>query len=278
MLAASCDRRGIAVEGEVASRGSAFQSSAGAASWAPSSGGWPVIRGPLPQHQQLTSMTGPCGWHTAQCRATVTRSPSRCSQTMARSSRCCTAPCLVVGSRPQVGQARGARAAAGRVRALAAGSLMRAWIGCGSVASGSAGAAVLWQTVYTQAALEHLAANGYPLDPADVARLTPLGHPTISLDGRYRTTSRPPTTGLRPLRTDLLSIQYRSSSQAMMSSRMNSARSPSARGPFLPYSGRPVLPAPQFLAQHGHEDEAGGVVFRGDFARSGAAGAAGISA
>jgi len=32
---------------------------------------------------------------------------SRCSQTMARSSRCCTASCLVVGSRPQVGQARG---------------------------------------------------------------------------------------------------------------------------------------------------------------------------
>src|SRR6266852_9409991 len=31
----------------------------------------------------------------------------------------------------------------------------------------------------------------------------------------------------------------------------------------------------QFLAQRGHEDEAGGVVFRGDFARSGAAGAAG---
>jgi len=61
---------------------------------------------------------------------------------------------------------------------------------------------VLWQTVYTQAAPEHLAASGYPLDPADVARLTPLGHPTINLDGRYRTTSRPPTTGLRPLRTD----------------------------------------------------------------------------
>jgi hypothetical protein len=37
--------------------------------------------------------------------------------------------------------------------------------------------------------------------PADVARLTPLGHPTINLDGRYRTTSRPPTTGLWPLRT-----------------------------------------------------------------------------
>ena len=60
---------------------------------------------------------------------------------------------------------------------------------------------VLWQTVYIQAALDHLAANGYPLDPADVARLTPLGHPTINLQGRYRTTSRPPLTGLRPLRT-----------------------------------------------------------------------------
>ena len=36
---------------------------------------------------------------------------------------------------------------------------------------------VLWQTVYTQAALGHLAARGYPLDPADVARLIPLGHP-----------------------------------------------------------------------------------------------------
>ncbi len=60
---------------------------------------------------------------------------------------------------------------------------------------------VLWQTVYVQAALDHLAANGYPLDPADVARLTPLGHPTINLQGRYRTTSRPPLTELRPLRT-----------------------------------------------------------------------------
>jgi Tn3 transposase DDE domain len=57
---------------------------------------------------------------------------------------------------------------------------------------------VLWQTVYTQAALDHLAAKDYPIDPADVARLTPLGHPTINLDGRYRTTNRPPATGLRP--------------------------------------------------------------------------------
>ena len=61
---------------------------------------------------------------------------------------------------------------------------------------------VLWQTRYMQAALDHPAANGYQLDPADVARLTPLGHPTINLNGRYRTTSRPPTAGLRPLRVD----------------------------------------------------------------------------
>ncbi len=60
---------------------------------------------------------------------------------------------------------------------------------------------VLWQTVYIQAALDHLVANGHPIDPADVARLTPLRHPTINLQGRYRTTSRPPLTGLRPLRT-----------------------------------------------------------------------------
>jgi hypothetical protein len=59
-------------------------------------------------------MTGPCGWHATQCRASVRWSPSRCSQTMARSSRCCSASPLVAGSRPQAGQARWARAAAGR--------------------------------------------------------------------------------------------------------------------------------------------------------------------
>jgi hypothetical protein len=40
-----------------------------------------------------------------------------------------------------------------------------------------------------------------PLDPADIARLTPFGHATINLQGRYRTTSRAPLAGLRPLRT-----------------------------------------------------------------------------
>jgi Tn3 transposase DDE domain len=51
---------------------------------------------------------------------------------------------------------------------------------------------VLWQTVYIQAALDHLAAKGYRIDPAEVARLTPLGHPAINLHGRYRTTNPPP--------------------------------------------------------------------------------------
>jgi len=37
---------------------------------------------------------------------------------------------------------------------------------------------VLWQTACAQAALDHLAASGYPPGPAAVARLAPLGHPT----------------------------------------------------------------------------------------------------
>jgi len=52
-----------------------------------------------------------------------------------------------------------------------------------------------------ESALDHLQAEGHEIDPIDVARLSPLGHPTINLKGRYRTTSRPPTDNLRPLRT-----------------------------------------------------------------------------
>jgi hypothetical protein len=70
---------------------------------------------------------------------------------------------------------------------------------------------VLWQMACTQAALEHLAAGGYPLDPAGVARLTPLGHPTINLDGRVP--DHQPATATR------LRILYRSSSQAQISDR-----------------------------------------------------------
>jgi len=60
---------------------------------------------------------------------------------------------------------------------------------------------VLWQTVYTQAALDHLAATNIHPDPADIARLSPLAHPTINLHGRYRTTTPAPARQLRRLRT-----------------------------------------------------------------------------
>jgi hypothetical protein len=63
-------------------------------------------------------------------------------------------------------------------------------------AAGARGRAPAPASGCIQAAPDHLAAKGYPIDPADVARLTPLGHPTINLDGRYRTTNRPPATGL----------------------------------------------------------------------------------
>lgn len=61
---------------------------------------------------------------------------------------------------------------------------------------------VLWQTVYTQAALDHLAATGHHIDPADVARLSPLAHSTINLQGRYETTGPTPVGALRPLRIE----------------------------------------------------------------------------
>ena len=51
---------------------------------------------------------------------------------------------------------------------------------------------LLWQTVYTQAALDHHAANGHHPDPADVARLSPLGHPTITSTAA----TRPPASHL----------------------------------------------------------------------------------
>src|SRR6516162_11953854 len=56
---------------------------------------------------------------------------------------------------------------------------------------------VLWQTVYIQAALDHLAAKGYPIDPADVARLAPLGHPpsTSTVATAPPTAHPPPDSG-----------------------------------------------------------------------------------
>jgi len=51
------------------------------------------------------------------------------------------------------------------------------------------------------AAVDHLVANGHHPDPADIARLSPLGHPTINFNGRYQATSRPPTSIPNPPRT-----------------------------------------------------------------------------
>lgn len=60
---------------------------------------------------------------------------------------------------------------------------------------------VLWQTIYIDAALNHLRERGHPTDPADIARLSPLYHANINLQGRYQTTTRPTDSQLRPLRT-----------------------------------------------------------------------------
>lgn len=44
---------------------------------------------------------------------------------------------------------------------------------------------VLWNTLYIEAALQQLAAEGFPIHPADVARLSPLLFDHINLLGRY---------------------------------------------------------------------------------------------
>jgi TnpA family transposase len=44
---------------------------------------------------------------------------------------------------------------------------------------------VLWNTLYMDAALQHLRAEGYPVQPTDVARLSPLVHRHINFQGRY---------------------------------------------------------------------------------------------
>ena len=44
---------------------------------------------------------------------------------------------------------------------------------------------VLWNTLYMDAALEQLRQEGYPVNPEDVARLSPLGFEHINLLGRY---------------------------------------------------------------------------------------------
>lgn len=44
---------------------------------------------------------------------------------------------------------------------------------------------ILWNTLYINAALEQLASDGYPIQPEDVARLSPLVFEHINLLGRY---------------------------------------------------------------------------------------------
>ena len=44
---------------------------------------------------------------------------------------------------------------------------------------------VLWNTIYMDAAVRQLRAEGYEVRPEDVARLSPLGHKHVNMLGRY---------------------------------------------------------------------------------------------
>ena len=44
---------------------------------------------------------------------------------------------------------------------------------------------VLWNTIYMDAALAQLRAEGFPVRDGDVARLSPLGFAHINMLGRY---------------------------------------------------------------------------------------------
>ncbi len=63
-------------------------------------------------------------------------------------------------------------------------------------------AVVLWNTIYMQAALDHLKQQGEQVNPEDEARLAPLGHKYINMLGHYSfTLSEQVVNGkLRPLR------------------------------------------------------------------------------
>ncbi len=60
-------------------------------------------------------------------------------------------------------------------------------------------AVTMWNTRYTDAAVAQLRAQGYPVDDADAARLSPLGDKHINVLGRY-TFTQSAGAGLRPLR------------------------------------------------------------------------------
>ena len=61
---------------------------------------------------------------------------------------------------------------------------------------------VLWNTIYMDAAVRQLRAEGYQIRDEDVARLSPLGHEHINMLGRYAFTLPEPVARgeLRPLR------------------------------------------------------------------------------
>ncbi len=67
-------------------------------------------------------------------------------------------------------------------------------------------AVVLWNTIYMEAALNHLRAQGIKIRPADLARLSPLIHKHIHVLGRYAFTLPEPIANgaLRPLNQEEL--------------------------------------------------------------------------
>jgi Tn3 transposase DDE domain len=64
-------------------------------------------------------------------------------------------------------------------------------------------AIILWNTIYMDAALDQLRAEGFDVRDEDVARLSPLGHEHINMLGRYAFTLPEPVARgeLRPLRS-----------------------------------------------------------------------------
>ncbi|MFE3454965.1 Tn3 family transposase [Nonomuraea sp. NPDC059194] len=70
-------------------------------------------------------------------------------------------------------------------------------------------AVALWNSRYLDAIVTHLRTIGHkindaPIDDADVARLSPLGHAHLNVLGRYAFTASQPPAGLRPLRDPVI--------------------------------------------------------------------------
>jgi hypothetical protein len=65
-------------------------------------------------------------------------------------------------------------------------------------------AIIVWNTVYMQAALTELARQGYPVEPGEVAHLSPLRFEHINPYGKFQFDFNTDLTasGLRPLRSN----------------------------------------------------------------------------